>query len=388
MAIFFDPGPKSPPVPASTMSPDVIASRMALLAEVSVPSEVVVLIERMDELLARSKTLFQEDFYIAASKLLERIEKAIATALNDTCTEVQRSSLISTQARINSDEFKYIRAIRHELQIILDSTSKLDGWTEAGESKGIRTYYRAVAGTSTHSFYTVGDVEAPLFDILPCFYEVDLMKTWLPALSATNKLATCLGSRFRMIAQLQVPLIFPIASRECVLYGYGDVFEDGVAIFFRSTQPSDTFIAEVDSPPSTSSSSSSGPAVSSSPPPTLTSARGVPVVLPDVPSGFVRATLHFGGFLIKPKGPSTCEVKTVFNLDPALAVVPYWLLNYISQKFCYILLSYLRSTAQKMGSDRRSEFGRRIAANKNNVYGELRWRAGLYAATKAAERKS
>jgi hypothetical protein len=59
-------------------------------------------------------------------------------------------------------------------------------------------------------------------------------------------------------------------------------------------------------------------------------------------------------------------------------MVWYRLLNLVSQKFCYVLLSYLRSTAQKVSTDPSSEFARRIAANRGDVYGEIRRRLALF----------
>lgn len=56
----------------------------------------------------------------------------------------------------------------------------------------------------------------------------------------------------------------------------------------------------------------------------------------------------------------------------------YRLLNFVSQKFCYVLLSYLRSTAQKLATDRNSEFAKRIAANRGDVYGEIKRRLQMF----------
>jgi hypothetical protein len=128
-----------------------------------------------------------------------------------------------------------------------------------------------------------------------------------------------------MVAQLQIPLPFPLANREVLLYGYGDVQSNGsVAIFFRSTNEHDSFVAASDPLPALSSSSSStantldGPAtaMSSSSSSSSSSALsgngigGIPMKLPIAPSGYVRAQLYFGGFIITPKSPHKCEVTT------------------------------------------------------------------------------
>ena len=78
------------------------------------------------------------------------------------------------------------------------------------------------------------------------------------------------------------------------------------------------------------------------------------------------------------------QVCVLFNFDPKLASVPYWLLNFVSEKFCVFLIRFMRSAVAKV-TDPSSEFARRIVENKL-VYDEIKRRVLMYIGeTKARE---
>lgn len=74
--------------------------------------------------------------------------------------------------------------------------------------------------------------------------------------------------------------------------------------------------------------------------------------------------------------PARVQVCVLFNFDPMLASIPYWLLNFVSEKFCMLLLRFMRSAVEKV-ADPKSDFAKRIASN-TDVYGEIKRRVLMY----------
>ncbi len=90
----------------------------------------------------------------------------------------------------------------------------------------------------------------------------------------------------------------------------------------------------------------------------------------------VRVQMKFGGFLLTPVSPTRTTVCVLFNFDPKLASIPYWLLNFMSEKFCMFLLKFMRTAVKKV-SDPKSDFAKRIRDNKL-VYDEIKRRILMY----------
>ena len=102
------------------------------------------------------------------------------------------------------------------------------------------------------------------------------------------------------------------------------------------------------------------------------------VLLGNCTLGDCRVQFKFGGFLLTPRSPTVTHVCAIFNFDPMLSVVPYWLLNFVSEKFCLLLIKFMR-TAAKSVTDPKSMFARRIRENPE-VYEEIGRRMKLYLA--------
>ncbi len=133
------------------------------------------------------------------------------------------------------------------------------------------------------------------------------------------------------------------------MWGYGGVAGNRVIIYFRDANGSD--IAKSTHP-------------------------SAPTALWEAPEGVVRVQFKYGGFLLRPVSPTVTHVCAIFNFDPMLSVVPYWLLNFVSEKFCLLLIKFMR-TAAKSVTDPKSMFARRIRDNPD-VYEEIGRRMKLY----------
>jgi hypothetical protein len=192
----------SPTPPSTTTTPSIedkspsspipsapLGEMDGVLSDVVVPTTGEELASVGVAILVTVRSLFNNDWYIRASSLFNRLEVAITAVLSSSQTTISgdvRDKLKAIQAAMRRPEYRMVSNVRNELQTVLDNIGSTSGWEDGGEKSGIRTYYRAVPNSSTHTFYTVGDVDAPLFDILSCMYEVDLLHTWLTALSGNS----------------------------------------------------------------------------------------------------------------------------------------------------------------------------------------------------------
>ena len=66
----------------------------------------------------------------------------------------------------------------------------------------------------------------------------------------------------------------------------------------------------------------------------------------------------------------TPQVKAIFNFDPHLPVVPYSLLNFVSRKFCAMLIKFMRSNIKLFNGPK---YRAKIQDNWD-VYGEIQRR--------------
>lgn len=283
---------------------------------------------------AEIKQLYATDYSVAAATKLTAFEEKLARIIQLTKAEGgSTTELDDISLELQKEDFKYIRLVNSEIRHLLEECESKDGWTQVNSTKGIITYYRKEATAKTHSFKVQGEVKAPLVNMLACVYEVDLFGKWMPNVEKAEMVKEL--SRFRMVAAAQFGLPWPIANREVTLLGYGDVVGDAVAVYFRSVTETDTL-------------------------PGFT--------LPAPPPKYVRADLKFGGMLFKPVDETTTLVTVVFNTDPKLTLVPYWLLNMISSKFCHYILMIMRTKAAAEFAG--SEFEKRVQTNRR-VYGEI-----------------
>jgi len=290
--------------------------------------------------------------------------------------------------------------ITQELKQVCKDFESAEGWTfKSWKSDNDQCLYR-LEEDGTHSFRVEGFVDAPLFNLLALVYEFDLFPLWFPLLKTAEEIAV--PSRFSKFARIVAWAPWPMADRECVLRGYGDVYDgDSVAIFAKDAVPADLintpcegqtelpkeglggtcrinvnrcgfhFIPVVDEKSlqrkegkEGNSDGGGGPGKT---PPTSTSNDGgeskTQKTTTSTASTKKNKDIGAGGRVL-------CRV--FFNIDLKIALLPDFLLNLIIGKFCWVILTLVRKYAHpnKMIG---SEYEKRIAGN-SEVYNEMRRR--------------
>lgn len=234
-----------------------------------------------------------------------------------------------------------------------------------------------------------------MFNILAVIIEVDMYLTWIPTIMGIGlKRITMLSDldRFRKLVHADASIPWPLANRDCNLVGYGvDLIDQGRVLavarsydcapevpknvdwaLFPETahlQPQQTDFpgatANVTQPASTPPSH---PAIAG----IVEKLNKIPSLLPKVNSKIVRAKVHQGGFLLAPLSDTETEVSILFQVDPELAIMPSWLINWCMKHFSFAALDLLGKAAAQVGKPE-SPYTARMA-EKPEVYDYLRQR--------------
>jgi hypothetical protein len=237
------------------------------------------------------------------------------------------------QDNIESNEkLMKVQRASQEINNLMREFESTEGWTlKSSTSSDDDVWYRWEEESGTHSFRVEGFVHAPLFNILALIYEFDLFPSWFPMMSEGYMLGQ--PSPFCRFARLVAWAPWPLANRECLLRGYGDIYAgNSVAIFATDAKAGET-------------------------------EDGVNV--PQVSSENTRSNVRIAGFHFVPVSNNCVLVRTFFNIDPQIPLLPEWMLNLIIGNFCGALLGLMRKHASinKMIG---SEHERRIKADDDN----------------------
>jgi hypothetical protein len=97
------------------------------------------------------------------------------------------------QARLvllEGERFKFASSLAAEVLPLLAQFDGLDGWTQTGNSSGIKAYYKKDPEGAMHAFRVEGEVQAPIFNVISILYELDL-STCAPVGVRSSLLTLC-----------------------------------------------------------------------------------------------------------------------------------------------------------------------------------------------------
>lgn len=279
-------------------------------------------------LLEWSKALFiQHDRALAASELLQAILRSVQP--HRSTDSAQPSWIAELDDRLGEYPFTLISKVDVELRELqricggpIDSS-----WTvvnDGSDVSGIATWYRSEPDGGLHSFLVSGEVQAPLFNCLAMIKEAELFHLWLPAVKHT-KMTPLDDSRYRMQLYVLLAAVWPMADRDAILYGYGDVVDHAIGVYFRSQSPDEVLPAA--------------------------SPAGEDVIVTPCDPAVVRMDIRNGGFWFESlPSASGCAsprtlVRGIFHVDPKLPIIPYWFINTVAGQFCGTIINMMRARA-------------------------------------------
>jgi hypothetical protein len=227
--------------------------------DVSQPTELTAEIQtEIQDIIA----LYKNDYWFGASNRLELlIEKyyeqqctttTSSTSTTDTTPTATRSleeehhkfthtplpAIFTHINNVHSPIIARVHRVCRELKHVMREFETTDGWTlKSWDSSTDQIWYKEETD-GTHSFRVEGFIDAPLFNLMALIYEFDLFPLWFPLLTHASQVAQ--PSKFSKFARIVAWAPWPMAHREALLRGYGDVYNgDSVAVFAKDAVPDD-----------------------------------------------------------------------------------------------------------------------------------------------------
>lgn len=93
------------------------------------------------------------------------------------------------------------------------------------------------------------------------------------------------------------------------------------------------------------------------------------------PARHVRVDCNITGILLQPISPTKTKLIGISNLDPKLAIVPYWLINLVTKQIVYFLFQEFEKKSIQVSTS--EEFQKRIR-EKPEIYQDLKQRLEKY----------
>lgn len=259
------------------------------------------LCERLEELLTADK-------YFEAIRTLDESESESDRAVEATAVGEDGPTKVDGGAGAVIERVRRIK--REIIEDLVATCTGSEGWTLKSSSRSVDKVYYKQEEDGTHSFRVEGFLNVPLFNLLALIYEFDLFPNWFPFVTTASELEEI--SWFRKVFLLGFKGVWPVAPREALLTGYGDVYKgDSVVIFARDAEDADA----------------SAP-------------------LPATRASRVRVALRKSGFHFIPLGEKRVLLRFLFNVDPKL-LLPDWLVNIVVSKLCVVLLKFMRRNARE-----------------------------------------
>lgn len=222
------------------------------------------------------------------------------------------------------------------------------GWTESVSFRGIRCLHqRAADGQGGVRVRAEGEVDAPLFDMLSLFCEVELWHRWTPSFGQLGlRRAGKLGEDgpLRLVYFLEANLPWPFQRRTC---RFGAEAVDCMG----PTEDPQQIVILLDS----------------------REASRICPGLPDQAEEGVAADLLDSGIILTPgevAGTQGTKVQVLLTIDPHMAV-PDWLLAFATMNLCLLIFLQLRRAADLARSP---EFLRRSCDPAHPFYMHIRQR--------------
>ena len=214
-----------------------------------------------------------------------------------------------------------VRLRVQSLQNLRRSCLSDDGWKLQKESRGVRTLYRNHPSTShIHSIRLDGDVESPVFILLALLHEIDLFHKWVPSYSLLGlNFARLIShpSPTELLVHLNFNVPWPFSNRYCFFHCDGiDCMDDAnpqIGVIMND----------------------------------LTN-EGEHGVVDDS----VKTTFHPpSGVLLTPLESGRTKVQVVVNVDPQIALMPDWLIDFAVRNLAFMIIVRIRTAAEIVKSD-------------------------------------
>eukprot|EP01128_Nolandella_sp_AFSM9_P012724 TRINITY_DN9556_c0_g1_i2.p1 TRINITY_DN9556_c0_g1~~TRINITY_DN9556_c0_g1_i2.p1 ORF type:complete len:200 (+),score=26.22 TRINITY_DN9556_c0_g1_i2:161-760(+) len=173
-----------------------------------------------------------------------------------------------------------------------------------------------------------GLVDCNLFAMISLLMEIDMYTEWVPNIAGKGLVLANeveLLSKISKVGFFHFGLPWPLQDRDMLVLGYGvDLLAEGGKILLVLKN--------------------------------LEEHKDVPTP----GGGITRVKLHAGGVLFQSITEKTCHVSYIFNVDPQLAYMPSWLLNFLMKTFAGAVWERMSSHAQAIDRAPEGKYAQRM----------------------------
>jgi len=217
-------------------------------------------------------------------------------------------------------------------------TDENDDRTLSTDADGVCVEYRSEEGKDTHSFAITASMEFSLSNIVPIMFESDLLPNMMPKFMGLEVAVLEERGRFGQLIYQKIAMPPPFRNRYMVIDCQAvDCVDErgGFLIIARSEDPADR-------------------------------------ILPPSSKGAVMMDVHFGGTICRVTSPNTTDMCTIVNVDPKIAVIPKFLLNFMTRKMMWHAFRAFQKKAhvfQTYGLP--PQYAERVEKNRERIYDEV-----------------
>lgn len=291
------------------------------------------------------------------------LEAARLRAQIDAYLDDQAAKELTTKQTADFQSCRKLWATQEKLHAsIIQDTSLIEGlmkewqteesWEQGYSCKDYTVQYKQFPESSYYKFKLEGQVQCNLFQFCSVFNEINLFKLWIPymmgiGLKASQEIAR--PSRLRVVAHVDIALPWPLSPRDLAIEGYGvDLLADSgkVMILLRNADES----------------------------------------LCDIPKrNCPRVELISGGALLTPKGDNEIFVSFIFSVDPKIATIPAWLMNWGMKTFSGYFFTAMSDVAKGVGVNQKCPYQEKINS-RPEFYQYLKERFEIWKAAPSHEK--
>lgn len=289
-----------------------------------------------EKLLVRLEHLMQMDKLGEAHRLALKLQRALEE--HQSCCDLESATgLVDSYAPLLHRVADHVRAAR-ELLTACNEGDK--SWILAKHHHGVKTFWRHLPDQPLVAVRMHGLIHAALINVLAVFLENELWAEWFTRLTHST---TCRSlSLFSKSVYVRANGVGPVSARDAFIVGQGfDLLSDGAALVIcRDAASHEADIA----PPQ---------------------------------DGDVRVNVVFGGALLIPVSEHETDLILLACADPHLAVIPTWLMNFVTKQLADQFFQLLRNRAEHFPVC----YNERIAANPP-LYDEISERIAMFFQTR------
>ncbi len=241
----------------------------------------------------RAEELFRDDKLDEAHKLVLALERAVERAVEAGEDAEAATCVLSDFGAV----FGHVKREFGLLKSLLEYCGQSeDDWTLARNNDGVLTHYR-LGAEGLMTVRLTGTIKASAVNVIAVLQENQLWQEWIPRMTHSSTIKSI--SRFHKTVFVRVNGMGPVAARFLFLDGRGyDLLATAGAVVILARNAED--------------------------------AEAAPVK-----EGDVMVRLLAGGAILLPVAPDVTEVVLLARADPALPVVPFWLINLVTKQLAH-----------------------------------------------------